>query len=176
MGRPREKHFDLLPRMSRDNGAYYLRPRIAGKQVRIPLGYDLDRAKALARQIESGEIDPSLYRYLDMVRPLDELAALPEPDHVRGSGVYFLWLGGSLKYVGRATKVYRRVSTHTHRGSFDWATAIACNPLDSVILEAIHIIAYRPSLNKEFWGIKSSQKTGVLELVTDGSFLDNDFR
>lgn len=67
------------------------------------------------------------------------------------SGIYFLFDGNELVYVGRAINVYHRVHTHVTEGrkSFDQWAYVDC-PVDKLDdLEAAYISEFRPKYNSE---------------------------
>lgn len=57
-----------------------------------------------------------------MVRPLDQLRGLPRVDDRNDSGVYFLWYGPALMYVGQSICVATRVAQHRGNKLFTHAT------------------------------------------------------
>lgn len=106
---------------------------------------------------------------------LDELRTLPSDANDYESGLYFLWSGGVLQYVGKATilayRLYRHQRAHKYQPvrSFSWEKRIpydryTCLVIDSsyelsdrlraqlIELEAEYIAAYRPPFNTSSGG------------------------
>jgi hypothetical protein len=86
---------------------------------------------------------------------LDELAQLPEVPmraKFRGevAGVYFLWDGDTLAYIGKAVDVdYRVWRQHRRTKAFTRATWLAVDAeYDRKTLEGRYVWRYRPSLNE----------------------------
>lgn len=83
---------------------------------------------------------------------IDELRGLPRDIPVRqGGGVYFLWGGLDLLYIGQTVHFGRRIGDHEYqrRVPFDWATYIVCADFYVRIeLEAAYIRLHRPPYNR----------------------------
>lgn len=64
-------------------------------------------------------------------------------------GIYFLWLGKELVYVGQSKGgIYGRLGSHLADGKkFDRISFVSCSPEDLNALETAYIRAHRPSLN-----------------------------
>lgn len=63
-------------------------------------------------------------------------------------GVYFLYLGGEVVYVGRSNSVLERISTHIRRGvKFDSYSVTPADGAEQERLEQIMIAKYTPILN-----------------------------
>jgi len=89
--------------------------------------------------------------------PLRALRKLPAEPPAFGSGVYFLWRGNELLYVGQALNVRDRVTSHirARRGfriakkiPFDRCTFILCRQAQLIALEAKYILRHRPEFNE----------------------------
>ena len=65
------------------------------------------------------------------------------------TGIYFLWHGYSVVYVGQSKNVYARVNTHILEGKkrFDYACALNCKQEDLDKMEAAFIGLLRPIYN-----------------------------
>lgn len=65
------------------------------------------------------------------------------------TGIYFLWLGYSVTYVGQSKNVYARVNTHILEGKkrFDYACAINCKQEDLDKMESAFIGLLKPVYN-----------------------------
>lgn len=64
-------------------------------------------------------------------------------------GVYFLFSGDDLIYVGQSVNILSRLLEHTGKG-FDSFTYILCERDELDDLEAAYILRYMPRLNGEF--------------------------
>jgi hypothetical protein len=64
-------------------------------------------------------------------------------------GIYFLWSGYSVVYVGQSKNVYSRVNTHILEGKkrFDYACAINCKQGDLDKMESAFIGLLKPIYN-----------------------------
>ncbi len=88
---------------------------------------------------------------------LAEVRALPREQSV--CGVYFLFGGESVVYVGQSVDVHRRVADHSERraacyGHFDGYAIVRCDREQLDVLEAYYIKTLKPPLNKwrpSFW-------------------------
>lgn len=89
--------------------------------------------------------------------PLEELRALPECGEFDG-GIYFLWLGDKLQYVGKSQHIANRLVGHDRKGrfQFDRHTCIALDGGRFVSrdlgakmqrLERAYIARYEPPFN-----------------------------
>jgi hypothetical protein len=85
--------------------------------------------------------------------PLDQLRGLP-PMHssVRKPGVYFLWIGPALWYVGRSVDVGNRYDQHRERKHFTHATYIPFHREWISHLEPDYVRRYRPPNNRTSHG------------------------
>jgi hypothetical protein len=75
-----------------------------------------------------------------------ELNSIPIPDPM--SGVYFLYSGGDLLYIGSTTHLFRRL--HEHRYSIPLLDAYAFIPAGKIWmheLEAFYILLLKPPFN-----------------------------
>lgn len=85
------------------------------------------------------------------VLPLDQLRGLPEADdNARRPGVYFLWIGPTLQYIGQSQDVSTRVARHgSYMGTkqFDRATWMPVAPESTCWYESDHVQHYRPPQN-----------------------------
>jgi hypothetical protein len=150
MGRLKLTRPDLPKRMRFSHGAYYYVDSRNGSAKWTRLGTEIDSAVLHHSKIEAGDIDQRHVNHLRLVKPLDVLRGLVAAGEVRGPGVYFLWLEEELQYVGRSTNVKKRIYQHRTRTKgipHDKATAIECDKFTSLIVEAVHIEAYRPVRN-----------------------------
>lgn len=87
--------------------------------------------------------------------PLDMLRAIGSVGS--GPGIYFLWRGPALIYIGRSVNVPARLLAHDYAGTWrnrggkvipwDRATAFACRRFDLEDVEKLYIRAYRPQFN-----------------------------
>lgn len=65
------------------------------------------------------------------------------------SGVYFLWRGGRIVYVGQAMCVLSRAADHCIDKSFDRSSFIRIKPSDLDFVESYLIWFLRPEMNKQ---------------------------
>lgn len=87
------------------------------------------------------------------ILPLESLRALPEGGDF-DSGVYFLWLGDELRYVGKSENVRNRFAQqlqtnrfHGLRGSYR-LRPIPCDRHTCLVLHSDQIIENRPQLER----------------------------
>jgi hypothetical protein len=66
------------------------------------------------------------------------------------AGVYFLWEGDRLVYIGSGESVWMRVRSHMLKGvhGFNYATYLAIDFPWYLSVEAAYIVAYTPTGNK----------------------------
>jgi hypothetical protein len=81
------------------------------------------------------------------VLPLDQLRGLPEVDDRSGAGVYFMWHGPALVYVGQSNCIADRMSRHRdkQRSRTTWL-AFDHDALRRGV-ECDHVRRYRPQFN-----------------------------
>jgi len=65
------------------------------------------------------------------------------------SGVYFIWRGGEIVYVGRAGCISKRLKNHHIAEPSDHVSVIVMPENETNLAEPVYIAAYRPRLNKE---------------------------
>lgn len=96
-----------------------------------------------AEQIKGADRDYARFR----IMPLDQLRGLPRVSNQMESGVYFLWRGPMLVYIGQSQSVGFRVGQHRYfRKQFTHATFAAYgNRL--IDFEGRYIRHYEPLLN-----------------------------
>lgn len=86
-------------------------------------------------------------RDLRRLAPRETLLAQSQPIH--GRGIYFLWLGSELVYIGQSETVYGRLANHLGCKEFDRYTFLPVAAGESLTrLEALYIRALNPTLNK----------------------------
>lgn len=86
---------------------------------------------------------------------IEELRALPEVGKAaKVCGVYFLWMGDELAYIGSSANVRSRVGGHCSdpKTRFNRATYLAVEWPWQFAIEAIYIRAYRPQGNSTHAG------------------------
>ena len=68
-----------------------------------------------------------------------------------GGGVYFLFKGEEIVYVGRSINILNRLGAHDGEGSKDWDSfaCVSCDEKYHGVTEALFIAAYQPRYNKE---------------------------
>lgn len=85
------------------------------------------------------------------VLPLDQLRGLPEVgDDAYCPGIYFLWIGPTLQYIGQSQYVSTRVARHgSYMGTkqFDRATWMPVAPEATRWYERDHVQSYHPPQN-----------------------------
>jgi hypothetical protein len=90
---------------------------------------------------------------LPAVLSIDDLRKLSRHIPVRqGGGVYFLWSGDELLYIGQTALFGRRIGDHEYqrRIPFEWTTFIVCPDQGArVELEETYIRLYRPPYNRK---------------------------
>jgi hypothetical protein len=90
---------------------------------------------------------------LPAILAIDDLRKLCRDMPVRqGGGVYFLWCGDELLYVGQTIHFGRRIGDHEYqrRIPFEWSTFIVCpDEWTRLDLEAAYIRLYRPPYNRK---------------------------
>lgn len=81
---------------------------------------------------------------------IDQIRGLPKAGRsTHSSGVYFLWSGPKLLYIGKSSgAIHDRLADHIRRGKvFTHATYEALNPSCAQWCESEYIKRYRPPLN-----------------------------
>lgn len=70
------------------------------------------------------------------------------------SGVYFLFQGDTLVYIGKTITYHKRLGDHIRNkvGQFDRATFVPVPVSDLAFMEGVYIATYRPPLNISFPG------------------------
>ena len=92
---------------------------------------------------------PGHLRWESLLVSLDDARQLPRVDSsCDGTGIYFLWHGEHLVYVGKAMYVGQRVDEHRGRKLFTHATWLEVPQIWCRQVEARHVRAYRPPLNR----------------------------
>jgi hypothetical protein len=82
------------------------------------------------------------------VLPLDQLRGLPEARFgTSASGVYFLWRGPRLQYIGKAFSVGSRIKAHALIKDFTRATYMPAHTENIRKFEQEHCLRYLPPLN-----------------------------
>jgi hypothetical protein len=91
-----------------------------------------------------------------MILPIEQLRALSREPPTAGAGIYFLWSGESLIYVGRSVNICERLTNHdrARRGfrtgkkiPFEWQTFFLWDHIQREDLEYAYVRAYRPLYN-----------------------------
>lgn len=119
----------------------------------------------LARKLDDagiyGKVD---YKSGDFAIPTIRYAV---PDIPR-CGIYFLFSGEDLVYVGQSTNIPARLSSHMGKGGieFDSYTCIGCQPHRLDELEALYTLKFQPKANvhddgrpKHSWVVGTLKKT-----------------
>lgn len=81
------------------------------------------------------------------VLPIDRLRKLPEQQDC--TGIYFLWLGEKLQYVGKSVDVWGRTRRHENefRIDFDTWTSFSVEEASLKEYERAYIATYKPPYN-----------------------------
>jgi hypothetical protein len=88
-----------------------------------------------------------------IVLPLDQLRGLPVMDsRTTGSGVYFLWIGPLLYYIGRSVNLGLRYDEHRKKKRFTHATYLPFHREWISYMEEDYVRRYRPPNNKTSHG------------------------
>lgn len=152
MGRVKTLNTHLPRRIRESRGRYFYvdgRHRASAKWTN--LGTDLSVALAMHQRIIDGADPAEIDVMIRHTRPLDELRGLMPGRELRGPGVYFLWRGEDLHYVGRSKNVANRLRYHRLPATgiqHDNSTALPCDRFTSLLIEAVHIEYYRPPANE----------------------------
>jgi hypothetical protein len=124
---------------------------IGGRGSRV----SLERERALSRTVRclEGRADGlekrnARWRSRLIVYPLDQLRGLPLVTNATNeSGVYFLWIGPLLWYIGQSRNVNLRIQQHATVKRFTHATYLSVHRDWTKYLEEDHVIAYHPRAN-----------------------------
>lgn len=90
------------------------------------------------------------------ILPLDQLRALPRPRDIHAAGIYFLWRGPQLVYIGRSTNIDVRLSQHASAADclrsgkiipHNFANAFNAPENEIAKIERAYIAAYLPPFN-----------------------------
>lgn len=115
----------------------------------------LAKITAAANMVRAGLPDPRklstwLGRIPDDAKTVADLKCeLLAASHPRSilSGVYFLFAGGELVYVGQSVNVFVRLAAHMREKDFDRWSYVLCGRDELDTLETRFIKAFRPPLN-----------------------------
>jgi hypothetical protein len=86
------------------------------------------------------------------ILPRDQLRSLPDTAKANGTGIYFLWRGPQLLYIGKAEDVSRRVVRHRSDKRFTRATFLAIPFEMNRQAEKAYCSHYRAPGNKTRFG------------------------
>ena len=67
------------------------------------------------------------------------------------SGVYFLFKGDEIVYIGKSINIIGRVMSHTKDKDFDTWCYIPIDELEQGPIEEMAIQRYKPKYNKQYW-------------------------
>lgn len=93
--------------------------------------------------------------------PIEALQQLTDGEEVKGPGVYFLWLGATLVYIGQSSDVRCRIEQHCINRTgvlgrvwgrvinFDRSTGIAVPWPYQLAVEAVYLRAYHTPENRK---------------------------
>lgn len=86
------------------------------------------------------------------VLELDQLRGLPRAHAgTNDSGVYFLWCGPRLTYIGKGNCIHDRLASHRRNGvRYTHATFEALHSTCALWCEAQYIKSYKPPLNYQW--------------------------
>lgn len=85
-----------------------------------------------------------------MYLSLSEMRASKQPLQANGRGVYFLFNGEEVVYVGCGVNILRRIAEHSFTKTFDswaWLPLPSVTLVDLRAVEAAYILALKPRLN-----------------------------
>jgi hypothetical protein len=122
--------------------------RGALREEKKAIGVELGRLGSVKKTFRYVDLEPKKRVLLERLR----IAATPISEIVGSvSGIYFLFQGTELMYVGRAVNVARRVLEHsTDKGKvFDRASFIPTPSASLAISERRFLDVYRPPLNND---------------------------
>ncbi len=83
---------------------------------------------------------------MSLVTPLDQIRRTRQLIQ-RISGIYFLFRGDDLVYIGQSINVLGRVTAHTSDKDFDSFAYLPCPEKELLAVEALYINEFKPLLN-----------------------------
>ena len=104
----------------------------------------MDRSDRVAKIVSEA---PESALPTDRLLDIDTIRNASRKPPERLCGVYFLWMGDSLIYVGQSVDVLSRLLSHGLRGQFDSFTMIECPKEELADLETAYILLFKPPLN-----------------------------
>lgn len=84
---------------------------------------------------------------LENLPSLKELQAMAQPAKLI-CGVYFLFKGYELVYVGATANILRRIGDHLRDKEFDTFAYVEVEPARLNMVEQIYLMAFKPAMNK----------------------------
>lgn len=141
------------PKVDREE---YERRMIGGRTIHVPP----EREMAMSRFVRRMESQSrglaernARWRKRLIVYPLDQLRGLPRvTNSTNVSGVYFLWIGPLLWYIGQSRNVNLRVQQHATTKRFTRATYLYVHQDWTKHVEEDHVSAYHPRNNRTSHG------------------------
>jgi hypothetical protein len=92
--------------------------------------------------------------------PKDTVSVLCAIENMAGvSGIYFIWRGGEIVYVGRSQCVSSRLKTHHVADTSDHVSVVAMPNGETYLAELVYIAAYKPRLNGQVRDSIGEKKT-----------------
>jgi hypothetical protein len=131
--------------------AEYERHMIGGRTIKVPAEREAVAARAICR-LEGAAAGlkkrNERWRSRLVVYPLDQLRGLPRvTTSTNVSGVYFLWIGPLLWYIGQSRNVSLRIQQHECSKRFTHATYLPAHKDWIKYFEEDHVSAYHPRDN-----------------------------
>lgn len=93
-------------------------------------------------------------RLPELFLPIEKLREIRQSWEGKGpaeEGVYFLWLGEDLQYVGKSVNIDDRLFQHWQSKAFDHFCFVSVPRLYLAELETKYIRALKPPLNQRHW-------------------------
>lgn len=92
------------------------------------------------------------------IKTIDELRALPESGG-HDSGIYFLWRGDELQYIGKSRQVCNRIVQHDQAARFGYGKQIHFDRHTCLSVFSDLVINDVPALNKALTGLERAYVT-----------------
>tara|TARA_X000001036_G_C20140235_1_gene586998 strand:- start:107 stop:472 length:366 start_codon:yes stop_codon:yes gene_type:complete len=110
---------------------------------------------------------------------IEELRKIRKPIKKR-SGVYFLFDGDELIYIGQTINEYQRVAGHFNDKIFDSYTFMPCLKEELNTIESVYIDHFKPKLNgrpltnivSNYWDMVFIRKRAMMSDITGQYMLD----
>jgi hypothetical protein len=126
------------------------KPVLVGREYRV-VEHAVNTGVSEGRKTPPEPVAPADLLAAFKILPLDQLRCLPPTERHSAAGIYFLWSGPQLLYIGQSIDVGRRIQHHRLMKTFSRATWMPAR-LDCLrAFELRYINHYNPPENISRW-------------------------